>query len=146
MYDVYRAHFDQLVRAVTHPTTLITVLYSKKLISDTVKTELTTLTGVGDMEKATRLMNAVEITMIAAPRASRVVLDLCEAVDDEPALKHVADSIRSALGEMIGCAIVVTVMSTSRVIICVLSHSNYLLPRSTCPLTHHYICCYSTLS
>ena len=43
----------------------------------------------------------VEATMIAAPRASRVVLDLCEAVDDEPALKLVADSIRSALGEMI---------------------------------------------
>ena len=105
VYKVFRAHFDQLVRAVTHPTTLITVLYSKKLISDTVKTELTTLTGVGDMEKATRLMNAVEVTVRAAPKASRVVLALCEAVDGEPALKHVADSIRSALGEMISCTI-----------------------------------------
>ena len=103
VYEVFRAHFDQLVRAVTHPTALITALYSKKLISDTVKTELTTLTGVGDMEKATRLMNAVEVTMIAAPKASRVLLDLCEAVDGEPALEHVADSIRSALGEMSGC-------------------------------------------
>ena len=103
MYEVFRAHFDLLVRAVTQTTALITVLYSKGLISDTVKTELTTLTGVGGMEKATRLMNAVEVTMRAAPRASRVVLDLCEAVDGEPALKHVADSIRSALGEMIRC-------------------------------------------
>ena len=105
VYKVFRAHFDQLVRAVTHPTALITVLYSKELISDTVKTELTTLTGVGDIEKSTRLMNAVEVTMRAAPRASRVVLDLCEAMDGEPALKHVADNIKSALGEISRCVL-----------------------------------------
>ena len=100
VYKVFRAHFDQLVRAVTHPTTLITMLYSKKLISDTDKTKIFTA-PTDDLDKATRLMNAVEATMKAAPKASRVLLELCEAVADEPALKLVADNIRSALGEMI---------------------------------------------
>ena len=100
VYEVFRVHFDRLVRAVTHPTALITMLYSKKLISDTDKTKIFTA-PTDDLDKATRLMNAVEATMRAAPKASQVVFELCEAVTDEPALKHVADSIRSALGEMI---------------------------------------------
>ena len=100
VYEVFRAHFDQLVRAVTHPTALITMLYSKKLISDTDKTKIFTA-PTDDLDKATRLMNAVEATMKAAPKASQVLLELCEAVADEPALKLVADNIKSALGEMI---------------------------------------------
>ena len=100
VYEVFRAHFDQLVRAVTHPTTLITMLYSKKLISDTDKTKIFTA-PTDDLDKATRLMNAVEATMKAATKASQVLLELCEAVADEPALKLVADNIKSALGEMI---------------------------------------------
>ena len=71
VYEVFRAHFDQLVRAMgTSPTALIPVLYSKRLISDTDKINLTTLTGVGNIDKATRLLNAVETTMKAQPRAA----------------------------------------------------------------------------
>ena len=33
VYEVFRAHFDQLVQAMTSPTALIPVLYSKRLIS-----------------------------------------------------------------------------------------------------------------
>ena len=99
VYEVFRAHFDQLVQAMTSPTALIPVLYSKQLISDTDKTNLTTLTGVGNIDIATRLLNAVETTMKVAPRAARVVRELCEAVNDQPALRHVADRITTALGE-----------------------------------------------
>ena len=81
------------------PTALIPVLYSKRLISDTNKINLTTLTGVGNIDKATRLLTAVETTMKAEPRAARVVRELCEAVYDQPALRHVADRITTALGE-----------------------------------------------
>ena len=98
--EVFRAHFDQLVRAMgTSPAALIPVLYSKRLISDTDKINLTTLTGVGNIDKATRLLTAVETTMKAEPRAARVVRELCEAVNDQPALRHVADRITTALGE-----------------------------------------------
>ena len=31
---------------------------------------------------------------------ARVVRELCEAVNDQPALRHVADRITAALGEM----------------------------------------------
>ena len=100
VYEVFRAHFDQLVMAmVTSPTALIPVLYSKRLISGTDKINLTTLTGVGNIDKATRLLTAVETTMKAEPRAARVVRELCEAVNDQPALRHVADRITTALGE-----------------------------------------------
>ena len=98
MYDVFRSHFDQLVKGITHPIALVPVLYSKRLISETDKNRISTLTGTDDIDKATRLMNAVEATMKADPRAARVLRELCETVDNDPALKHVADSIRTALG------------------------------------------------
>ena len=36
--------------------------------------------------------------MKSAPKASQVLLDLCSALDEEPALKHEAGKIRSELG------------------------------------------------
>ena len=96
---MFREHFDQLVRAMgTSPTALIPVLYSKGLISDTDKINLTSLTGVGNIDKATMLLNAIEINMKAEPSAARVVRELCEAVNDQPALRLVADRIKKALG------------------------------------------------
>ena len=100
VYEVFREHFDQLVRAMgTSPTAPIPVLYSKRLISEDVKDDLSTLTGVSNNDKAIRLLTAVEKTMKAEPRAVRVVRELCEAVNDQPALRHVADRITTALGE-----------------------------------------------
>ena len=100
VYEVFRAHFDQLVRAMgTSPTALIPVLYSKRLISDTDKTRLISITHTDNIERAIKLLTAVETTMKAAPRAARVVRELCEAVYDQPALRHVADRITTALGE-----------------------------------------------
>ena len=100
VYEVFREHFDQLVRAMgTSPTALIPVLYSKGLISDTDKVRLTSLTHTDDIDKATKLLNAIEIKMKAEPRAARVIRELCEAVNDQPALRHVADRITTALGE-----------------------------------------------
>ena len=100
VYEVFREHFDQLVRAMgTSPTALIPVLYSKGLISDADKINLTSLTGVGNIDKATMLLNVIEIKMKAESRAAQVVGELCEAVNDRPALRHVADRITTALGE-----------------------------------------------
>ena len=99
VYEVFRAHFGLLVWAMTSPTALIPVLYSKQLISYTDKIHLTTLTHTDNIDKATRLLNAVETTMKAELRAARVVRELCEAVNDQPALRHVADRITTALGE-----------------------------------------------
>ena len=100
MYHVFREHFDDLARALsTSPTALIPVLYSKQLISVIDKIKLSTLTGVSDFEKAIKLLNAVETTMKAEPRAAQVVRELCEVVNDHPALRLVADSITTTLGE-----------------------------------------------
>ena len=45
------------------------------------------------------LLNAVEIKMKAEPSAARVIRELCGTVNDQPALRHVADRITTALGE-----------------------------------------------
>ena len=95
---VFRSHFEQLVNAVTHPVALAGVLYSRKLISVADKNRITTLTGTDDIDRATRLMNAVEVTMRADPRAAQVLMKLCEAIESDPVLEHVTDSIRAALG------------------------------------------------
>ena len=99
MYEVFRAHFDQLVEAMTSPHTLIPVLYAEDLIGTTEKTRLSTLTHTDDIDKATRILNAVEKAMKADPRAARVVRVFCKAVDDQPALRLVANRITAALGE-----------------------------------------------
>ena len=100
VYEAFREHFDQLVRAMgTSPTALIPVLYSKGLISDTDKTRLTSLTHTDNIDIATKILNAVEIEVRAAPIASEVVREFCKAVNDQPALRHVADRITRAVGE-----------------------------------------------
>ena len=71
VYKVFREHFDQLLRSMG--TRLIPVLYSKGLISDTDKTRLTSLTHTGNIDKATKPLNAVETTMKAEPRAAQVI-------------------------------------------------------------------------
>ena len=99
IYKVFRDHYDQLVAAMTSPTALIPVLYSKYLISPADKTNLTTLTGVGSIDIARKLLDTVEATMKAAPKAAQVLREFYLAVDDQPALRHVANRIRTALGE-----------------------------------------------
>ena len=100
MYHVFREHFNDLARALsTSPTALVPVLYSKELISETDQINLSTLSGVGDFDKAMRLLNAVETKMKDEPRAARVVRELCEAVNDHPALRLVAERITTALGK-----------------------------------------------
>ena len=97
MYEVFHSHFDQLVRGITQPVALLPILFARKLISEKNMSEIT-VTHTSDADTATKLLNAVEATMKADPRPSRMLRELCEAVETDPALKHVADSIRAALG------------------------------------------------
>ena len=101
VYEVFREHFDRLVRAMgTSPTELIPVLYSKGLISEYVKDDLSTLIGVSNNDKAIRLLSAVEKTMKAEPSmALKFMKEFCEAVNDQPALNHIVRRITTALGE-----------------------------------------------
>ena len=99
VYVVFRAHFDQLMRAMlSSPSSLIPVFYSKELISEDDKNILST-TNTNNMDLATKILNAVEVTIKSVPKAAEVVRKLCEAVNGHPALRHVADSITKALGE-----------------------------------------------
>ena len=99
VYEVFRSEFNSLVQAMTSPTALIPVLYSKGLISNNDKIEFITLTHTDNIKMATKILNAVEIKITAAPIAASVVREFCEAVNDQPALRHVADRITTALGE-----------------------------------------------
>ena len=97
MYEVFREHFDQLLRAMRpSQTALITVLFSKGLINNADRSNLLTLSN---KDRAIGLLTAVETKMKVEPRAARVVREFCEAVrNDHPAMRHVADRITTALG------------------------------------------------
>ena len=100
VYEVFRAHFDQLMRAMSSsPSSLITAFYSKGLISEDDKNILSTTTNTNNMDLATKILNAVEVTVKSVPKAAEVVRTLCEAVNDHPALRYVAGSITKQLRE-----------------------------------------------
>ena len=101
VHDVFYAHYDKLLMAMDGPTltALIPVLHSKQLISDRVMINITTITGVDDIRKATMLLSTIDNMMKAEFRPARVLREFCEAASDQPALRHVTDSITTALGE-----------------------------------------------
>ena len=103
VYQVFLEHSDDIVKGITSGlSSMISVLYSEQLIDYDVHTNLTTVTGLGNLDKACRLIKAVETNMRSAPKASRVLLILCSALHDNvPALRHVADKIRSELGTVL---------------------------------------------
>ena len=94
---VFRSHFDRLVNAVTQPVALAGVLYARELINWHTNDEIITLSA-SNADKAARLMNAVGVTMKSDPKPARVLREMCEAIESDPILKHVADSIRAELG------------------------------------------------
>ena len=100
VYQVFLAHSNDIVEGITSDlSSMISVLYSKQLINYDTHTNLPTATGLGNLDKACRLIKAVETTMRSAPKASRVLLDLCNVLHDNvPALRCVVDKIRSELG------------------------------------------------
>ena len=98
MSEVFRSHFDRLVSGITQPVDLAGRLYTRKLINWRMNNEIITLPA-SDADNAAKLMNAVEAKMTAAPRAAQVLKDLCDAMETDPVLEHVAKSIRAALGQ-----------------------------------------------
>ena len=99
VYDVFRCHFDQLVCGAVQPDLLAVKLYSKGLISETVKNDVTATVGVGASSKAITLMNAVEARMKVDSRPAQVMSELCEVMESEATLRPVSSRIRAALCE-----------------------------------------------
>ena len=103
VFDVFRAHFDQLVRGVSQQPdmNMITVeLYSKDLISEHVKNDITTITGVSSSQKSIDLVNAIEKRIKVDQRPVQLMKELCEVMQQYPTLACVAESISKALGEL----------------------------------------------
>ena len=101
VFDVFRAHFDQLVRGVSQQPDMITVtLYSKGLISLEVKNNITTKTGVSSDQKSIELVNAIENRIKVDQSPVQLMKELCEVMQQYPTLACVAKSISKALGEL----------------------------------------------
>ena len=108
MTDVFRTHFDQLVCGVSQQPDMITVkLYSKGLISEQVKNDITTITGVSSEKKSIVLVNAIEKRIQVDQRPVQLTLmkELCEVMQQYPTLVHVAESISKALGELMNVTV-----------------------------------------
>ena len=105
--DVFRAHFDRLVHSVQGPDIdIVTVeLYSKNLISEHVKNDITTTTGVSSDRKSINLVNAIEKRIKVDPRPDQLIKVLCKVMQQHPTLALVAESISKALGELINVTV-----------------------------------------
>ena len=98
--DVFRAHFDQLVDGINQQPDIIMMtveLYSKGLISEHNKNDITTTTGVSSTQKSINLVNEIENRIKVDPR---LIKELCEVIQHYPTLTHVAESISKALGKL----------------------------------------------
>ena len=100
---VFRAHFDQLVDGVNQQSDIIMLtakLYSKGLISEHFKNDITTTTGVSSSQKSMDLVNAIEKRIKVDQRPVELMKELCEVMQQYPTLVHVAESISKELGEL----------------------------------------------
>ena len=103
--EVFREHFDQLVDGVNQQPDIIMMtakLYSKGLISEYVKDDITTTTGVSSSQKSINLVNAIEKQIKVEPT---LIKELCKVMQRWPTLAHVAKSISEALGELMNVAV-----------------------------------------
>ena len=103
--EVFREHFDQLVDGVNQQPDIIMMtakLYSKGLISEYVKDDITTTTGVSSSQKSINLVNAIEKQIKVEPT---LIKELCKVMQQWPTLAHVAKSISKALGELMNVAV-----------------------------------------
>ena len=98
--DVFRAHYSELVNGITEPVPLVIELFSKSLVSKTVRTRVTTVTGADNTERSVMIVNELESLF---DNDSRIELmeQFCGVIEQFVALQPVALSIRKALGELI---------------------------------------------
>ena len=103
--EVFREHFEQLVDGINQQPDMIMMtakLYSKGLISEHVKDDITTTTGVSSSQKSVNLVNAIEKQIKIKPEQ---IIELCKVMQQWPTLAHVAKSISEALGELMNVAV-----------------------------------------
>ena len=104
--DVFRDHFDQLVDGVNQQPDIIMMmtakLYSKGLINQHVKDDITTTTSVSSSLKSINLVNAIEKQITVEPR---LIKELCKVMQQWPTLAHVAKSISEALGKLMNVTV-----------------------------------------
>ena len=114
--DVFRAHFDQLVHSVQPDMDIVTAeLYSKGLISEHVKNDITTTTGVSSNRKSIDLVNGIEKRIKIDPSPDQLIKELCKVMQQYPTLALVAESISTELGELMN----VTVESETHDHVCI---------------------------
>ena len=78
--DVFCKRFDQLVDGVNQQPDIIMMtakLYSKGLISEYVKDDITTTTGISSSQKSINLVNAIEKQIKVEPT---LIIELCDVV------------------------------------------------------------------
>ena len=103
--DVFRKHFDQLVDGINQQPDMIMItakLYSMGFISEHVKDDITTTTGVSSSLKSFNLVNAIEKQIKVKPRR---IIELCKVMQQWSTLTHVAKSISEALGELMNVGV-----------------------------------------
>lgn len=97
--EVFQSHYDQLLTGISNPDRLTSALYTQSLISSDTRDRIFTTSGISKADKAAKLLNAVGALFSTQDNPSLALGEFCRIISSEPALKHVAKSMKANVGE-----------------------------------------------
>lgn len=96
---VFRRQYSELAQAIQQPESLAADLYSKGLISKATQVDIMTNKSYSTEQKATQLVNEIEAGLETSNKPHEHLRKFCSIIRSYPALKPLADRMKTALGE-----------------------------------------------
>lgn len=96
---VFRRQYSELAQAIQQPESLAADLYSKGLISKATQVDIMTNKGYSTEQKAAQLVNEIEAGLETSNKPHEHLRKFCTIIKRYPALKPLADRMKTAVGE-----------------------------------------------
>ena len=96
---VFRRQYSELAQAIQQPESLAADLYSKGLISKATQVDIMTNKSYSTEQKAAQLVNEIEAGLETSNKPHEHLRKFCTIIKSYPALKPLADRMKTAVGE-----------------------------------------------
>ena len=96
---VLRNYYDRLAQEVHDPMSLASKLYSLRLLSREERDQVISPPNVTPLCRTMTLLGAVE-ARIAAEKSAKPLLAFCQALEQIPGLRVVAEDMKKEIGEL----------------------------------------------
>ena len=94
---IWRDYYDRLARGVGDPMSLASMLFSMRLLSREERDQVITPQNATPQCRTMTLLRAVECR-IAAEESARPLVAFCQALEQSPGLRVIAEEMKKALG------------------------------------------------